>query len=153
MSTPQRKAPENSPGTKKALIGAGIGMGILVLLIIWAIITSAHEDSVLGWILTAVIAGWLGIAIYLAVTVTRSLNIQQDQNAARMRKFLEEEDAMLDDKLAHSFQIVLVQSKVIKEELAKNDGESPAMIARALDTIDVTAQNGMSMVKEAAGKA
>lgn len=153
MSIPQRTAPENNPGTKKALIGAGIGMAILVILLIWAIITSANEASVLGWILTAVIAGWLGVAVYLAMTVTRSLNVQQDQNAARMRQFLEEEDAMLDDKLAHSFQIVLVQSKVIKEEIEKNDSESPAMISRALDTIDVTAQNGMSMVKEAAGKA
>ncbi|MBM7051473.1 MULTISPECIES: hypothetical protein [unclassified Rothia (in: high G+C Gram-positive bacteria)] len=153
MSIPQRKAPENNPGTQKALIGAGIGMALLVVLLIWAIMTSANEASVLGWILTAVIAGWLGVAVYLAVTVTRSLNIQQNQNAARMRQFLEEEDAMLDDKLAHSFQIVLVQSKVIKDELKKNDDESPAMIARALDTIDVTAQNGMSMVKEAAGKA
>ena len=43
------------------------------------------------------------------------------------------------------------RSNVIKEQLAENGSESEGMIQRALDTIDTTASNGMSMIKDAKG--
>ena len=60
----------------------------------------------------------------------------------------EESDAMLADKLAHSFQIVLVQSREIANYLTDDSEESRAMIERALDTINTTASNGMGMVND-----
>ena len=58
-----------------------------------------------------------------------------------------EADAMRDQKLAHSFQIVLVQNKVLKEELAKGDQADQEVVDRAIDTINFTAKNGMGMVQ------
>ena len=55
---------------------------------------------------------------------------------------------MLADKLAHSFQIVLVQSREIANHLTDDSEESRAMIERALDTINTTASNGMGMVND-----
>ena len=54
---------------------------------------------------------------------------------------------MRDQKLAHSFQIVLVQNKVLKEELAKGDQADQEVVDRAIDTINFTAKNGMGMVQ------
>ena len=58
--------------------------------------------------------------------------------------------SMRDEKLSHSFQIVLVQSKVVKQELAglPTEGVDREALDRALETIDITAGNGMSMLRE-----
>ncbi len=55
---------------------------------------------------------------------------------------------MLADKLSHSFQIVLVQSREISKYLNEDGEQSRAMIERALDTINTTASNGMGMVND-----
>ena len=60
----------------------------------------------------------------------------------------EEQDGMLADKLSHSFQIVLVQSREISKYLDEDGEQSRAMIERALDTINTTASNGMGMVND-----
>ena len=55
---------------------------------------------------------------------------------------------MLADKLSHSFQIVLVQSREISKYLDEDGEQSRTMIERALDTINTTASNGMGMVND-----
>ena len=75
------------------------------------------------------------------------VSIKQDR-AELSRIHREESDAMLADKLAHSFQIVLVQSREIANYLTDDSEESRAMIERALDTINTTAANGMGMVND-----
>lgn len=137
----------------KALLGAIIGGAVLLVLFIIAIARASHEESVLGWIVAGILLAWLGLAAYLAFAVMKQAKASQrsfEESAATRRL---EENSLLDDKLSHSFQIVLVQSNVIKEQLAANTEESAAMVERALDTIDTTAQNGMSMIKDAKGDA
>ncbi|WP_346845059.1 hypothetical protein [uncultured Rothia sp.] len=137
--------------TQKALLGAAIGGGILLLLFIFAIVQAKNEESVLGWIIAGLLLAWLGLAAYLAVGVMKQAKASQASVERAMANRRIEENALLDDKLSHSFQIVLVQSNVIKEQLAENGPESEGMVQRALDTIDTTASNGMSMIKDAKG--
>ena len=130
---------------RKAMIGAGAGMLILVVLLGAAI---AAADSVLGWVLAGLILGWLGLACYLVVGVLSAVRANRQDRAEFSRIHREESDAMLADKLAHSFQIVLVQSREIANYLTDDSEESRAMIERALDTINTTASNGMGMVND-----
>lgn len=136
--------------TKVVLIGAGIGMAILVALLAWAIVQSVREESVLGWILAGIIAAWLGIAAYLLVNVNRTLVAQRKAYEEHAVKRAEYESDVHTEKLAHSFQICLVQSKVIAEQLEVNDENSRDMIDRAIDTINFTAKNGMELAREGA---
>lgn len=136
--------------TKTVFIGAAIGMGILVVLLVWAIIQSSDEASVLGWILAGIIAAWLGIAVYLLVNVNRTLAAQRRAYEEHATQRAEYEADVHTEKLAHSFQICLVQSKVIAEQLEINDEKSRDMIDRALDTINFTAKNGMELAREGA---
>lgn len=134
---------------KQAMIGAGIGGVILVILLIFAILTARNEASVLGWIIAGLILAWLGVAIYLAYLVNRQAKAAQRNFELAATAARDEQNSMLDDKLSHSFQIVLVQSKVIADERANPSADAEGMIDRALDTINTTAQNGMGMIKEA----
>lgn len=136
--------------TRTVFIGAALGMGILVLLLVWAIIQAAHEESVLGWILAGLITAWLGIAVYLVLNVNRTLTAQRKAYEKHAVARAEYETDVHAEKLAHSFQICLVQAKVISEQLEANTAESREMIDRALDTIDFTAKNGMELAREGA---
>lgn len=135
---------------KPVFIGAGIGMALLVGLLAWAIFQAANEASVLGWILAGIITAWLGIAVYLLTSVNRTLAAQRKAYEGHAVARAEYEADVHTEKLAHSFQICLVQSKVIAEQLEINDANSRDMIDRALDTINFTAKNGMELAKEGA---
>lgn len=135
---------------KTVLIGAGIGMVILVALLIWAIFQAANEASALGWILAGIITAWLGLAVYLLTSVNRTLTAQRKAYETHAAARAEYEADVHTEKLAHSFQICLVQSKVIAEQLEADDANSRDMIDRALDTINFTAKNGMELAKEGA---
>ena len=135
-------ADSDNTSVRKAIIGSCIGVGLLVLLLVLAIF---NANSVLGWILAGLILGWLALAVYLVRIVL--VSIKQDR-AELSRIHREESDAMLADKLAHSFQIVLVQSREIANYLTDDSEESRAMIERALDTINTTASKGMGMVND-----
>ncbi|GAA4696291.1 hypothetical protein GCM10025781_12610 [Kocuria gwangalliensis] len=55
--------------------------------------------------------------------------------------------SLRDQKLAHGMQVILVQSKVVKEQLAETDPDEET-VRRALETIDMTAANGLNSLKE-----
>lgn len=153
MDTMQKNGSDHSAqkqNTTTVFVGAGIGMAILVALLVWAVIQSAHEESVLGWILAGIIAAWLGIAAYLLINVNRTLAAQRKAYEGHAVARAEYESEVHTEKLAHSFQICLVQSKVIAEQLDVNDENSRDMINRAIDTINFTAKNGMELAREGA---
>lgn len=133
---------------RKGLIGAIIGAALLTVLFIFAVVQAANEESVLGWILAAIILSWLGLAVYLSFEVSRTLKATRNAYAAAAKARAEQNDSMLADKLEHSFQIVLVQTKVISDQFAEKGPDYEGMIERAIDTINTTASNGMGMVKE-----
>lgn len=146
QSTGTQKSSQSS--VNKGLVGASIGVAVLVLLFVFAVFQAAHEESVLGWILAAIILGWLALAVYLSLEVRKTLKASQLSFKQEAAARAEQADSMLADKLEHSFQIVLVQAKVIKEQLEAAGEDSQGMIERALDTINTTAANGKGMVKE-----
>ncbi|MCP3427040.1 hypothetical protein NBM05_13730 [Rothia sp. AR01] len=146
--------------SRTALWATVIGMAVLVLIFVFAIIQAANESSVLGWILAAIAGGWLAIAVYVLFMVRGTLRFGRDA-MTRMENELRgasgrapaaatsagEGDAIRDQKIAHSFQIVLVQAKVLSEELDKGEQAEREQIDRAVDTINITAKNGMGMVR------
>ncbi|GGH62609.1 hypothetical protein [Rothia aerolata] len=147
QSTGSQKS--KSQTTTMAITGAALGGIILLALFIVAIISARSEESVLGWIVAGIILAWLGVAVYLASLVNRQAKSSQQRFEELARSRRAEEDSMLDDKLAHSFQIIQVQTKVIEEQRATPGDDAEGMIDRAIDTIKTTAANGMGMVKEA----
>lgn len=52
----------------------------------------------------------------------------------------------------HSFKIVQVQVRVIKQELDKGSEADMEMIGRALDTSEMTAHNGRDMLTDLVGR-
>ncbi|MEU6855613.1 hypothetical protein [Rothia kristinae] len=128
---PQEHSQASSPGgadpaatRRKAVWATVVGMAVLVAIFIAAIWRAADVLSLVRGSLTPRTTSAPG------------------QEAGRS-------DSMRDEKLAHSFQIVLVQKKVVAEELAKGEDADAEMIDRALDTIDFTAKNGMGLARSA----
>ncbi|WP_269929244.1 hypothetical protein [Kocuria massiliensis] len=161
-SDPRAGAASPSTSTSgRAFWATVIGMAVMVLIFVFAVIQAANEQSVLGWILAAIAFGWLALAVYALFLVRGTLRfgksavrkLQSDLAEAQLKapsagtSAAPRQDEMRDQKLAHSFQIVLVQNKVLKEELAKGEKADPEVVDRAIDTINFTAKNGMGMVR------
>jgi hypothetical protein len=156
-STPS--APAREAGSRTALWGTVIGMAVLVVIFVVAILQAANANSLLGWILAGIALGWLMLAVWVVLMVRKAARfgrrrVEEAQEQLRGRAPAAAQagssPSMRDEKLSHSFQIVLVQSKVIKQELAglPVDGAEREALDRALDTIDITAGNGMSMLRD-----
>jgi hypothetical protein len=155
-----RGAATDRKTSRTALWATVIGMAVLVLIFVFAIIQAANESSVLGWILAAIAGGWLAIAVYVLFMVRGTLRFGREA-VARMEGEMRgasgrapaaassaaEGDSIRDQKIAHSFQIVLVQAKVLSEELEKGADADREVVDRSIDTINLTAKNGMGMVR------
>lgn len=149
-----------------------IGMTALVVIFVVALLQAANQNSVLGWVLAAIALGWLLIATFVLWMVRKAAKFGARQiehaQAEADRRFGRApmasastspagDRSILDQKLEHSFQIIMVQARVIAANLPQPggpDGEGAAagdreQVDRALDTIAVTASNGMGMVKDA----
>ena len=144
-----------------------IGIAALVVIFVVALLQAANESSLLGWILAGIAAGWLLIAAFVLWSVRKAARFgaRQMEEAQRtaQRAFGRAPAAtqsapapsrsITDQKIEHSFQIIMVQTRVISANLPAADGSNPgdrAQVDRALDTIAVTASNGMGMVQDSA---
>lgn len=155
------------PSSRASLWVTVIGMSALLVIFMVAVLQAANEHSVLGWILAAIALGWLLVAIFVLWMVRKAAlfgarQIQQAQAEADLRfgrapmasasTAPAPQRSILDQKLEHSFQIIMVQARVIAANLPAADGSSVGdrdQVDRALDTIAVTASNGMGMIKDA----
>ncbi|NKE09062.1 MULTISPECIES: hypothetical protein [Kocuria] len=157
----------STPGSGRASIWITlIGMTALVVIFVVALLQAANENSVLGWVLAAIALGWLLIACFVLWMVRKAAKFgarqieqaQQDANRrfgrapmAAATSAPAEDRSVLDQKLEHSFQIIMVQARVIAANLPAPDGSTPGdrdQVDRALDTLAVTASNGMGMVQD-----
>jgi len=138
-----------------------IGMAVMVLVFLFAVVFAANQNDVIGWIIAIIALGWLVLATFVVFGVrgaTRKAQekfatIQADMAGRASRgpnggtALVEEEptrvNAVRDQKLDHSFKIVQVQARVIRDYLGKDSG----MVERALETIEITAHNGRGMIK------
>lgn len=142
----------------------GIGTIVLAIVFLVAVVVAANNMNVLGWVIAVIAFGWLVLstAVYMGVHKAAAFGARQvalaqaqmaQQNSANAPSdagtHLVSQDSgsrsaqkARDLKLDHSFKIINVQVGVINEYL----GKDPEMVARALDTIDITAANGRGMI-------
>ncbi|MEV8143452.1 hypothetical protein [Specibacter sp. NPDC078709] len=142
----------------------GVGTIVLAIVFLVAVVMAANNMTVLGWVIAVIAFGWLVLstAVYMGVHKAAAFGARQvalaqaqmaQQNSANAPSdggtHLVSQDSgsrsaqkARDLKLDHSFKIINVQVGVINEYL----GKDPEMVARALDTIDITAANGRGMI-------
>ncbi|MHA7270916.1 hypothetical protein [Arthrobacter sp. HLT1-20] len=142
----------------------GVGTIVLALVFLVALVVAANNSTVLGWIIAAIAFGWLVLStvVYIGVHKAAAFGARQvalaqaqmaQANSAKAPAdggtHLVSDDAgsrqatkARDLKLDHSFKIINVQIGVVNEYL----GKDPEMVARALETIDITAANGRGMI-------
>ena len=142
---------------------SGLGTIVLAIVFLVALVLAANNNTVLGWIIAVIALGWLVLSTFVYIGVhkaaafgARQVALAQAQMAQQnvtapadggTRLVSQDSDSRSaqkarDLKLDHSFKIINVQVGVVNEYLGKDS----AMVARALETIDITAANGRGMI-------
>lgn len=142
----------------------GVGTVVLAAVFLVALVFAANNSTVLGWIIAAIAFGWLVLSTFVYIGVHKAAAFGARQVALAQAQLAQQASANApsdggtrlvsqdsgsrtaekarDLKLDHSFKIINVQVGVVNEYL----GKDPEMVARALDTIDITAANGRGMI-------
>ncbi|MDJ0317260.1 MULTISPECIES: hypothetical protein [Arthrobacter] len=142
----------------------GVGTIVLAIVFLVALIFAANNSTVLGWVIAAIAFGWLALStvVYIGVHKAASFGARQVALAQAQMAQHNSESAQSDGgtrlvsqeagsrsaekarelKLDHSFKIINVQIGVVNEYLGKDS----AMVARALETIEITATNARGMI-------
>lgn len=145
--------------------GTGIVFAVMVTVLLVALIFAANQNEIIGWILVVIAGGWLLLASVVVIAFSRSarkLGHAVDSaraDAAAQRATSSGGTAVVDEdaharnlKLDHSFKIVQVQVRVVKQELAKGAEADAEMVDRSLETMEITAHNGRDMLAEHVGR-
>ena len=168
-SIPSGSRPAAAPRAGLAIGSTGFTVMIIVLLV--AIVFAANANDLIGWLVVAIAAAWLVFAVLVFLQVrqgVRSASQKVDRTVEQMRSDAAAlrgpqrpapaaagpaaADPMRDTKLDHSFKIVQVQARVVKEQLDAADDADREMVDRALETIQITASNARDMIKEGRGE-
>ncbi len=131
-----------------------IGMTIMLVIFLVALVFAANENDVVGWLVVIVSLGWLLVFSFVVFSLRSAAKkasakfgeAQDSFNRAAGRNVngpTSESSAMRDEKLDHSFKIIQVQAKVIRDYQGKDQG----MVDRAIETIEITAHNARGMMK------
>ena len=160
-SSAQSSPSSSRQGLNWTMKGGGITFGVMVLVLIVALLFAANQNDVIGWLLVIISGGWLLLAVAVVLGVRRgaqSVSKQVKNMTASMAPRTEVQgqsapavDPMRDTKLDHSFKIVQVQARVVKEQLDAAGGADREMVDRALETIQITSSNARDMLKEGRG--
>lgn len=143
---------------------SGLGTIVLALVFLVALVFAANNSTVLGWVIAVIAFGWLVLStvVYIGVHKAAAFGARQvalvqaqmaQQNSAQApadggTRLVSQDsgsrsaEKARDLKLDHSFKIINVQIGVVNEYL----GKDPEMVARALETINITAANGRGMI-------
>ena len=145
---------------RTALWGTVIGLAVLVVIFAVALLQAANSNSLLGWVLAGIALGWLMLAVWALSMVRRAAAFGREQVRQAQEQLQAQHgrapaatsaagpgQSLRDEKLAHGMQVILVQSKVVKEQLSSAAPE-PEQITRALETIDMTAANGLRSLRD-----
>lgn len=161
QSLSKGKTPSTSlPGRGISSRMATIGMSLLLLAFLVAVIFAANENDVIGWLVVIIAFGWLLLAGFVVFSVrgaakragAKLAEAQESLNRAGgtgpgVTTVVDEETVIRDRKLDHSFKIVQVQTRVIREQL----GQDQDMVDRAIETIEITAHNARGMIRRDEG--
>ncbi|WP_300342331.1 hypothetical protein [Nesterenkonia sp.] len=145
--------------------GTGIAFAVMITVLLVALLFAANQNDVIGWILVVIAAGWLLLATIVVLTVRRGTRkfsdaVDSARADAAARRSEDSPGAVVVDedthtrnlKLDHSFKIVQVQARVIRQELDKGTETDTEMVARALETVEITAHNGRDMLADHVGR-
>lgn len=154
-----------APGTPRTQRGGGLqvgglGFAVMITVLLVALLFAANQNSIIGWLLVAISAGWLIFAIVVFLQMRKGIQGAARRvdsmvaNTARPQEAPVQAgaqtavtaDPMRDTKLDHSFKICQVQVRVVREQLASGELDRD-MVDRALETIDITASNARDMIK------
>ncbi|WP_196810845.1 hypothetical protein [Arthrobacter sp. 35W] len=150
-----------TPSTSRPAKFTGLGTVVLAAVFLVALVFAANNNSVLGWFIAVIALGWLLLSTIVYIGVHKAARFGAEQvrlaqaqmaqatsaaapNGAGTRLVNDGSDGVRDLKLDHSFKIIQVQAGVITDNL----GKDAAVVARALDTIQITASNGRGMIKK-----
>ncbi|WP_136609398.1 hypothetical protein [Sinomonas albida] len=149
-----------TPARSGFRIGA-LGLSVLVLAFLVAVIFAANRNELIGWIVAVVSLAWLVFAVFVFVTVRGAGRRARERFEEAARQFgrapsmaggtvgeAQSVDEVRDLKLDHSFKIIQVQERVVRDNLGK-DAEQ---VARALETIQITAANARDMLRPDGGE-
>ncbi|GAA1345697.1 hypothetical protein [Arthrobacter roseus] len=144
----------NKPTRGVSLKAGTIGMTIMLVVFLVALVFAANENDVVGWLVVIVSLGWLLVFSFVVFSLRSAAKkasakfdeAQNSFNRAAGRGPLNPASgstAMRDQKLDHSFKIIQVQAKVVRDYQDRDQ----AMVDRALETIEITAHNARGMMK------
>lgn len=143
---------------------SGLGTIVLAIVFLVALVFAANNSTVLGWVIAVIAFGWLLLSTFVYIGVHKAAAFGARQVALAQAQMAQQNSANApadggthlvsqdsgsrsaekarDLKLDHSFKIINVQIGVVNEYL----GKDPEMVARALETINITAANGRGMI-------
>ncbi|WP_309106170.1 hypothetical protein [Arthrobacter sp.] len=153
---------------------SGLGMTVFIIAFLVAVIFAANQNDVVGWVVAIIAFFWLALAAFVVLSIQRAAKkagakITEAQNAfnsaaglapspsssgrggTRLVAERSNADEVRDLKLDHSFKIVQVQVRVVEKEREKGAAADQDTIARALETIEITATNARDMIKSSGG--
>ncbi len=153
---------------------SGLGMAVFIIAFVVAVIFAANQNDVVGWVIAIIAFFWLALAAFVVLSIQRAAKkagakLTEAQNAfnsaaglapspsgsgrggTRLVAERSNADEVRDLKLDHSFKIVQVQVRVVEKEREKGAAGNQDTIARALETIEITATNARDMIKSSGG--
>ncbi|WP_143588207.1 hypothetical protein [Tersicoccus phoenicis] len=152
---------------RSPLGGGGLMLAVVMLVFLVAVVFAANQNDVVGWLVVIVAGGWLVLALVVFLAVRRAAGFGATQLATANDTIrsaaglapsatggpgtrvvsASAADPVRDEKLAHSLRIVQVQGRVVEQELAKAPAAQDAdQVARALETLQITAHNALGML-------
>ncbi|GER23690.1 hypothetical protein NCCP1664_21850 [Zafaria cholistanensis] len=151
-----------APGKSLTLSASTLSLAVMVTVFLVAVVFAANQNDVIGWFVVIISLGWLLLSAFLVFGLRRGAKavgkqLQQATVGLAARGdssapvVVNEATSARDLKLDHSFKIVLVQAGVIKEYLPQEGAEAREMVARALETIEITASNARDLMKPSGG--
>ncbi|MER1996961.1 MAG: hypothetical protein ABTA24_10765 [Arthrobacter sp.] len=146
----------SNPGRGISRQMATIGTTVMVFVFIVAVLFAANENDVVGWLVVIISLGWLLLFAFVVFSIRGAArkagaklaqaqdSLNRASGAAPSVEVMDEATLIRDQKLDHSFKIIQVQSKVIRDNL----GTDADQVARAIETIEITAHNARGMMKK-----
>ncbi|MCC3269543.1 hypothetical protein MUG94_04360 [Arthrobacter gengyunqii] len=158
QSLPHGMKPQTSSKPRRGVSQkmASYGMTLMLFVFLVAVLFAANENDFVGWVVAIISLIWLCLFAFVVFSVrgaarkagAKLAEAQDTLNRAAggtpSVQVIDEATTIRDQKLDHSFKIVQVQARVIRENLGKDEDQ----VNRALETIEITSHNARSMIKK-----
>lgn len=168
LGNPSKPGQGQAPRRGISLKMGTIGMTLMLFVFLVAVVFAANQNDVIGWLVVIVSLGWLLLFAFVVFSIRSATRRASARLAGAQAEFdraygrgpaesrsgrgkagttLVNEsgsDPVRDQKLDHSFKIVQVQAKVLRDNLGKDQDT----VDRAIETIEITAHNARGMLRK-----